>query len=95
MVYSDLKFQVALVALATIPSSHKDLLSAVKSWPPAVYSALPVIAAIEPQLNMSSMTDELKEVRANSFVAMCTLLSYIKHITSPSLFSMSGTGRVV
>ncbi|KAJ0955821.1 hypothetical protein HanPSC8_Chr01g0007341 [Helianthus annuus] len=37
------------------------LLTAVKSWPPAIYSALPVIAAIEPQLNTSSMSDELKE----------------------------------
>ncbi|KAJ9554711.1 hypothetical protein OSB04_009325 [Centaurea solstitialis] len=63
-VLRDTAYEVALVALATIPSSHKDLLSAVKSWPPAIYSALPVIAAIEPQLNTSSMTDELKEALA-------------------------------
>lgn len=54
--------QVALVALATNPSFHKDLLSTVRSWPPVIYSALPVISAIEPQLNTSSMTDALKEV---------------------------------
>lgn len=55
--------QVALVALATNPSFHEDLLSTVKSWPHVMYSALPVISAIEPQLNTSSMTDALKEVR--------------------------------
>lgn len=55
--------QVALVALATNPSFHKDLLSTVKSWPSMIYSALPVISAIEPQLNTSSMTDALKEVQ--------------------------------
>lgn len=55
--------QVALVALATNPSFHKDLLSTVKSWPSVLYSALPVISAIEPQLNTSSMTDALKEVQ--------------------------------
>lgn len=98
--YSDalfcLKNQVALVALATIPSSHKDLLSAVKSWPPAIYSALPVIAAIVPQLNTSSMTDQLKEVRASK----CSLHLYaselyIKHVKTLSLFAVSGTGSVV
>lgn len=55
--------QVALVALATNPSFHENLLSTVKSWPPMIYSALPVVSAIEPQLNTSSMTDPLKEVR--------------------------------
>lgn len=54
--------QVALVALATNSSFHKELLSTVKSWPHVIYSALPVISAIEPQLNTSSMTDALKEV---------------------------------
>jgi len=54
--------QVALVALATNPSFHKVLLSTVKCWPPTLYSALPVISAIEPQINTSSMTDLLKEV---------------------------------
>ncbi|XP_024985211.1 vacuolar protein sorting-associated protein 41 homolog isoform X1 [Cynara cardunculus var. scolymus] len=63
-VLRDTAYEVALVALATIPSSHKDLLSAVKSWPPVIYSVVPVIAAIEPQLNTSSMTDELKEALA-------------------------------
>lgn len=57
----DTVYEVALVALATNPSFHKDLLSIVKSWPPAIYSAASVIAAIEPQLNTSSMTDALKE----------------------------------
>jgi len=55
--------QVALVALATNQSFHKDLLFTVKSWPSVIYSALPVISAIEPQLNTSSMTDSLKEVK--------------------------------
>ncbi|CAH1452513.1 unnamed protein product [Lactuca virosa] len=63
-VLRDTAYEVALVALATIPSSHKDLLSAVKTWPPAIYSAVPIIAAIEPQLNTSSMTNELKEALA-------------------------------
>ncbi|KAK9279527.1 hypothetical protein L1049_013206 [Liquidambar formosana] len=60
--------EVALVALATIPSFHKDLLSTVKSWPPVIYSALPIISAIEPQLNSSSMTDALKEALAELYV---------------------------
>ncbi|KAI3679451.1 hypothetical protein L2E82_51362 [Cichorium intybus] len=63
-VLRDTAYEVALVALATIPSSHKDLLSAVKTWPPVIYSAVPIIAAIEPQLNTSSMTNELKEALA-------------------------------
>jgi hypothetical protein len=67
--------QVALVALATNPSFHKDLLSTVKSWPPLIYSALPVISAIEPQLNTSSMTDALKEVSQSTGV--CCLISEI------------------
>ncbi|CAL5419044.1 unnamed protein product [Camellia sinensis] len=58
----DTAFEVALVALTTNPSFHKDLLSIVKSWPPVIYSALPIISAIEPQLNTSSMTDALGEV---------------------------------
>ncbi|PWA69855.1 vacuolar sorting protein [Artemisia annua] len=44
-----------------------DLLSAVESWPLAIYSDLPVIAAIDPQLNTSSMTNQLKEVRASKY----------------------------
>ncbi|KAH1225318.1 Vacuolar protein sorting-associated protein 41 [Glycine max] len=59
---------VALVALATNPSFHKDLLSTVKSWPSVIYSALPVISAIEPQLNTSSMTESLKEALAELYV---------------------------
>ncbi|KAF5727493.1 Vacuolar protein sorting-associated protein 41 isoform 3 [Tripterygium wilfordii] len=59
---------VAFVALATDPSLHKDLLSTVKSWPPVIYSAFPVISAIEPQLNTSSMTDSLKEALSELYV---------------------------
>ncbi|PON71205.1 Vacuolar protein sorting-associated protein [Trema orientale] len=64
----DTAYEVALVALATNPSFHKDLLSTVKSWPSVIYSALPVISAIEPQLNTSSMTDALKEALAELYV---------------------------
>ncbi|KAK5803468.1 vacuolar protein sorting-associated protein 41 homolog isoform X2 [Gossypium arboreum] len=64
----DTAYEVALVALATNPSFHKDLLSTVKSWPRVIYSALPVISAIEPQLNTSSMTDALKEALAELYV---------------------------
>ncbi|KAJ4978891.1 hypothetical protein NE237_009671 [Protea cynaroides] len=64
----DTAYEVALVALATNPSFHKDLLSTVKSWSPAIYSALPVLSEIEPQLNTSSMTDTLKEVLAELYV---------------------------
>ncbi|KAI7983825.1 hypothetical protein LOK49_LG15G01754 [Camellia lanceoleosa] len=60
--------QVALVALTTNPSFHKDLLSTIKSWPPVIYSALPVILAIEPQLSTSSMTDALGEALADLYV---------------------------
>ncbi|GMP88029.1 hypothetical protein CsSME_00040167 [Camellia sinensis var. sinensis] len=60
--------QVAFVALTTNPSFHKDLLSTVKSWPPVIYSALPIISAIEPQLNTSSMTDALAEALAELYV---------------------------
>ncbi|MBA0852751.1 hypothetical protein Goshw_009374 [Gossypium schwendimanii] len=64
----DTAYEVALVALATNPAFHTDLLSTVKSWPPVIYSALPVISAIEPQLNTSSMTDALKEALAELYV---------------------------
>ncbi|KAI4334309.1 hypothetical protein L6164_019020 [Bauhinia variegata] len=64
----DTVYEVALVALATNPSFHKDLLSTVKSWPSVIYSALHVISAIEPQLNTSSMTDSLKEALAELYV---------------------------
>lgn len=67
--------QVALVALATNPSFHKVLLSIVKCWPTTLYSALPVIAAIEPQMNTSSMTDLLKEVLVKFF--LCCFLSHL------------------
>ncbi|KAK4408440.1 Vacuolar protein sorting-associated protein 41 [Sesamum angolense] len=64
----DTAYEVALVALATNSSFHKDLLSIVKTWPPVIYSALPVISAIEPQLNTSSSTDALKEALAELYV---------------------------
>lgn len=54
--------QVALVALTTHHSFHKELLLAIKSWPQAIYSVLPIISAIEPQLNTSSSSETLKEV---------------------------------
>ncbi|XP_060174078.1 vacuolar protein sorting-associated protein 41 homolog isoform X1 [Lycium barbarum] len=64
----DTAYEVALVALATNPSFHKDLLSTVKSWPPRIYSTTPVFSAIEPQINSSSMTDPLKEALAELYV---------------------------
>ncbi|CAL5024780.1 unnamed protein product [Urochloa decumbens] len=65
---SDTAYEVALVALTTNPSFHELLLTTVKNWPPALYSASPVISAIEPQLNSSSMTDTLKEALAELYV---------------------------
>ncbi|KAK1303126.1 hypothetical protein QJS10_CPB11g02298 [Acorus calamus] len=65
---NDTAYEVALVALATNLSFHKDLLSTVKSWPPVIYSVLPVISAIELQLNTSSETDMLKEALAELYV---------------------------
>ncbi|XP_016193066.1 vacuolar protein sorting-associated protein 41 homolog [Arachis ipaensis] len=64
----DSAYEVALNALATNPSFHKDLLSTIKSWPPVIYSALSVISAIEPQLKTSSMTEPLKEALAELYV---------------------------
>ncbi|XP_060169690.1 vacuolar protein sorting-associated protein 41 homolog isoform X1 [Lycium barbarum] len=64
----DTAYEVALVAMTTNPSFHKDLLSTVKSWPPGIYSTSPVISAIESQLNTSSMTDHLKEALAELYV---------------------------
>ncbi|KAG7947699.1 hypothetical protein I3843_14G106800 [Carya illinoinensis] len=64
----DTAYEVALVALATNSSFHEGLLSTVKSWPHVIYSALPVIAAIETQLTTSSMTDALKEALAQLYV---------------------------
>ncbi|KAL1558191.1 Vacuolar protein sorting-associated protein 41 [Salvia divinorum] len=64
----DTAYEVALVALATNPSFHKDLLSIIKTWPHNIYSASPVISAIEPQLNTSSSTDALREALAETYV---------------------------
>ncbi|CAH9072753.1 unnamed protein product [Cuscuta europaea] len=65
----DTAYEVALVALATNPSFHKDLLATVKSWPPGIYSTAPVISAIEPQLRATSMTGPLKEALAELYVS--------------------------
>ncbi|KAG2575633.1 hypothetical protein PVAP13_7KG377500 [Panicum virgatum] len=65
---SDTAYEVALVALTTNPSFHELLLTTVKNWPPTLYSASPVISAIEPQLNSSLMTDTLKEALAELYV---------------------------
>ncbi|GAB4827206.1 Vacuolar protein sorting-associated protein 41 [Ancistrocladus abbreviatus] len=65
---TDTVYELALVALVTSPAYHKDLLLAVKSWPRTIYSALPVISAIEPQLKTSSVTDTLKEALAELYV---------------------------
>lgn len=65
---NDTAYEVALVALATNPSFHNVLLTTVRSWPPTIYSLLPVISAIEPLLSTSSMTDLLKEALAELYV---------------------------
>nr|XP_025684333.1 vacuolar protein sorting-associated protein 41 homolog isoform X3 [Arachis hypogaea] len=85
----DTAYEVALVALATNPSYHKDLLSTVKSWPSVIYSALPVISAIEPQLNTSSMTDSLKEALAELYVIAGQYdkaFSFYADLMKPELF---------
>ncbi|GER55616.1 vacuolar protein sorting-associated protein, partial [Striga asiatica] len=64
----DTAYEVALVALATNTSFHEDLVKIVKTWPPALYSTLPVISAIEPQLNTLSSSDALKEALAELYV---------------------------
>ncbi|GAB2274698.1 Vacuolar protein sorting-associated protein 41 [Dionaea muscipula] len=65
---SDTVYELALVALATSPAYHKDLLSVVKAWPHTLYSSLPVISAIEPQLKNLAVTDALKEALAELYV---------------------------
>ncbi|CAA0813525.1 Vacuolar protein sorting-associated protein 41 homolog [Striga hermonthica] len=64
----DTAYEVALVALATNTSFHEDLVKIVKTWPPALYSTLPVISAIEPQLNTLSSSEALKEALAELYV---------------------------
>ncbi|XP_043700552.1 vacuolar protein sorting-associated protein 41 homolog [Telopea speciosissima] len=86
----DTAYEVTLVALATNPSFHKDLLSTVKSWPPAIYSALPVISAIEPQLNTSSITDTLKEALAELYVTTAQYeraLALYADLMKPEIFN--------
>ncbi|KAH9618528.1 hypothetical protein KSS87_018147 [Heliosperma pusillum] len=65
---SDTLYELALVALALNPNYHKDFLSAVKNWPRSVYSVVPVLSEIEPQLRASLMTDDLKEALAELYV---------------------------
>ncbi|KQJ85257.1 vacuolar protein sorting-associated protein 41 homolog [Brachypodium distachyon] len=65
---SDTAYEVALVALTTNSSFHELLLTTIRNWPPTLYSASPVISAIEPQLNSSSMTEALKEALAELYV---------------------------
>ncbi|KAL8130077.1 hypothetical protein V2J09_019232 [Rumex salicifolius] len=65
---SETTYELALGSLATNSTYHKDLLSAVKSWPPTIYSAFPIISSIEPQLKTSSVTDALKEALAELYV---------------------------
>ncbi|KAJ8432343.1 hypothetical protein Cgig2_021113 [Carnegiea gigantea] len=65
---SDTLYELALVSLAMNPAYHKEFLSAVKSWPRSIYSVLPVLSEIEPQLRASMMTDSLKEALAELYV---------------------------
>ncbi|KAL9268901.1 Vacuolar protein sorting-associated protein 41-like protein, partial [Drosera capensis] len=64
----DTVYELGLMALATSPAYHKELLSTVKSWPPGLYSSVPVITTIEPQLKTTSVTDTLKEALAELYV---------------------------
>ncbi|KAL5709701.1 Vacuolar protein sorting-associated protein 41 [Ranunculus cassubicifolius] len=85
----DTAYEVALVALARNTSYHKDLLATVKSWPSAIYSVLPVISAIEPQLNTSTMTNTLKEALAELYIINGDFeqsLSLYADLMKPELF---------
>lgn len=64
----DTVYEAALIALATNPAFHKQLLSTIQTWPSSIYSASTVIDAIEPQLNMSSTTPTLREALADLYV---------------------------
>eukprot|EP01018_Ginkgo_biloba_P020522 Gb_33564 [translate_table: standard] len=64
----DTVYEVALVALATNPTFHNQLLSTIHSWPSSIYSASTVISAIEPQLNTNSMSPTLQEALADLYV---------------------------
>ncbi|KAH9294010.1 hypothetical protein KI387_040783, partial [Taxus chinensis] len=64
----DTVYEAALIALATNPAFHKQLLSTIRTWPPSIYSPSTVIDAIEPQLNMSSTTPTLREALADLYV---------------------------
>ncbi|VAH54201.1 unnamed protein product [Triticum turgidum subsp. durum] len=86
---SDTAYEVALVALTTNASFHGLLLTTIKSWPPTLYSASPVISAIEPQLNSSSMTNSLKEALAELYVINSQYekaLSLFAELLKPEVF---------
>ncbi|KAM3298801.1 hypothetical protein ACQJBY_040334 [Aegilops geniculata] len=86
---TELLDEVALVALTTNASFHKLLLTTTKSWPTTLYSASPVISAIEPQLNSSSMTDSLKEALAELYVINSQYekaLSLFAELLKPEVF---------
>ncbi|KAF7012226.1 hypothetical protein CFC21_026438 [Triticum aestivum] len=86
---SDTAYEVALVALTTNASFHGLLLTTLKSWPPTLYSASPVISAIEPQLNSSSMTNSLKEALAELYVINSQYekaLSLFAELLKPEVF---------
>uniref|UniRef100_M8B150 Vacuolar protein sorting-associated protein 41 homolog n=1 Tax=Aegilops tauschii TaxID=37682 RepID=M8B150_AEGTA len=86
---SDTAYEVALVALTTNASFHELLLTTIKSWPPTLYSASPVISAIEPQLNSSSMTNSLKEALAELYVINSQYekaLSLFAELLKPEVF---------
>ncbi|KAF7012224.1 hypothetical protein CFC21_026438 [Triticum aestivum] len=86
---TELLDEVALVALTTNASFHGLLLTTLKSWPPTLYSASPVISAIEPQLNSSSMTNSLKEALAELYVINSQYekaLSLFAELLKPEVF---------
>ncbi|KAL8140404.1 hypothetical protein V2J09_006425, partial [Rumex salicifolius] len=90
---SDTTYELALIALARNPAHHKDLLSAVKSWSPTIYSALPVISSIEPHLKTSSTTDALKEALAELYVIdgqYEKAFSLFADLMKPDVFSFIG-----
>ncbi|XP_020596717.1 vacuolar protein sorting-associated protein 41 homolog [Phalaenopsis equestris] len=86
---SDTAYEVALVALATNPSFHNVLLATVRSWPPTIYSSLPIISAIESQLSTYSTTNLLKEALAELYVINCQYekaLALYADLLKPEIF---------
>lgn len=60
-----------------------------------IYSSLPVISAIEPQLNTSSMTDALKEVSQKLLIRNMNFEYYDNFDFVRHPFSFLGSSRVV